>query len=115
MQVADRMMDNVLSGIYIVDGRVPSVRETAAEVAVNANTVMRSYEWLQSHQIIYNRRGIGYYVSPGAPDRIREMRRQQFFDDEAAYFFSRLDSFGVTPEQLADMYLAFINNSQTDR
>ena len=50
--------------------RIPSVREYAATVEVNANTVVRTYDYLQGQEIIYNKRGIGYFVSAGAKDRI---------------------------------------------
>ena len=49
--------------VYPEEGRVPSVREYAAMVEVNANTVVRSYDYLQGQEIIYNKRGIGYFVS----------------------------------------------------
>ena len=66
LQIADRIMDEILRMVYPEEGRVPSVREYAAMVEVNANTVVRSYDYLQGQEIIYNKRGIGYFVSPGA-------------------------------------------------
>ena len=45
--------------------RILSVREYAATVEVNANTVVRTYDYLQGQEIIYNKRGIGYFVSAG--------------------------------------------------
>ncbi len=60
LQITDGIMDQILDGTYPPDGRIPSVREYAAKVEVNANTVMRSYDWLQQQQIIFNRRGIGF-------------------------------------------------------
>lgn len=44
------------------------MREYAAIVEVNANTTMRSFDYLQSQNIIYNKRGIGYFVSSGAKE-----------------------------------------------
>lgn len=66
LQIADRICDEVLVGKFAEDGRIPSVREYAAVVEVNANTVMRSFDQLQSQGIIYNKRGIGYFVAAGA-------------------------------------------------
>ena len=48
LQIADRICDEILLGQYDEDGRIPSVREYAAVVEVNANTAMRSYDYLQS-------------------------------------------------------------------
>lgn len=108
MQIADAIMDGVLSGEYQLDARLPSVREYAARVEVNANTVMRSYDWLQQQMVIYNKRGIGFFVMPEARKRILEMRRNIFFHDEADYFFSRLFSFGLSPKDVADLYSTYI-------
>ena len=107
LQITEGIMDEIVDGNYPPDGRLPSVREYAANVEVNANTVMRSYDWLQQQGIIYNKRGIGYFVSPDAPEIILTMRRNIFFKDEAQYFFSRLKSFGITPEELKTLYAAF--------
>ena len=97
LQIADSIMDGVLSGEYPAESRLPSVREYAARLEVNANTVMRSYDWLQQQMVIFNKRGIGFFVLPEARKRILEMRRNIFFQEEADYFFSRLVSFGLTP------------------
>ena len=64
LQIADRICDEILLGQFAEEERIPSVREYATIVEVNANTVMRSFDYLQSQNIIYNKRGIGYFVSP---------------------------------------------------
>ena len=73
-------------------------------VEVNANTVVRSYEWLQQHEIIFNKRGIGYYVSPDGKNRIREIRRVRFFEDELPLFFNRLYTLGISIDEIDRRY-----------
>ncbi len=109
LQITDSIMDAILAGEFPPDGRLPSVREYAAKVEVNANTVMRSYDWLQQQRVLYNRRGIGFFVEPEAKKRIVEMRRNIFFRDEADYFFKRLVSFGLTPEDVANLYRKYLD------
>lgn len=111
LQITDGIMDDILSGVYPPDGRLPSVREYAAKVEVNANTVMRSYDWLQQQNIIFNKRGIGFFVAPEAAERIIEMRKAVFFRDEASYFFSRLSSFGLTPDDVSNLYSDYISGN----
>lgn len=112
LQIIDRIMDSIVSGEYKVGERLPSVREYAADVEVNANTVMRSYDRLQQRDIIFNKRGIGYFVSEGALDKIIGMRKEVFFQEEAEYFFNRLESFGITPEELATLYREYAGKNQ---
>ena len=47
LQIAERLMDEMLQSVYMEEQRIPSVREYAAIVEVNANTVMRAYDYLQ--------------------------------------------------------------------
>lgn len=103
-QIADRICDEILSGTFRCEERIPSVREYAAQLEVNANTMMRTYETLQAQDLIFNKRGIGYFVSPGAKEKILEQRRRLFFDHEVTYFYERLKMFGVTPAELAEAY-----------
>ena len=59
LQIADRICDEILQGRYAENGRIPSVREYAATVEVNANTAMRSYDFLLSRGFTPIQRGIG--------------------------------------------------------
>ena len=104
LQIADRIMDEILRMVYPEEGRVPSVREYAAMVEVNANTVVRSYDYLQGQEIIYNKRGIGYFVSPGARERIVRLRRQSFLQDELPDMFRQIHLLGIPLEEIAAMY-----------
>lgn len=109
LQITDRIMDDIQEGVYPPDGRLPSVREYASNIEVNANTVMRSYDWLQQQEIIYNKRGIGFFVLPQAKERIIDMRKEIFFRDEASYFFGRLSSLGLTASDLAVLYSDYLS------
>lgn len=104
-QIADRIADEVMNAVYLSDVRIPSVRDYAAKMQVNANTVMRTYEYLQTRGIIYNKRNIGYFISPDAKEHIEQMHRESFFDDEMKYYFSRLKGMRVAPERLRQLYV----------
>ncbi|MCD8183329.1 MAG: GntR family transcriptional regulator [Bacteroides sp.] len=107
LQIADRICDEVLLGQYPEEERIPSVREYAAVVEVNANTVMRSYDYLQTQGVIYNKRGIGYFVSSGARTLILSLRKEYFLREEADYFFKQLYTLGISTDELTEMYREF--------
>ena len=46
LQIYDAICEQILSGQLDPDGRIPSVREYGAEIGVNPNTIMRTYEKL---------------------------------------------------------------------
>lgn len=104
IQIAERICDRVLNGEYQADARIPSVRELAIEMEVNPNTVMRSYERLQSNEIIYNKRGIGYFISPDAEQEIRRMRHNQFVEEVLPAVFKEMHLLGVDLTELTNAY-----------
>jgi DNA-binding transcriptional regulator YhcF (GntR family) len=107
IQIADRISDRVLSGDYKADERIPSVRELAVEMEVNPNTVMRSFERLQNYNIIYNKRGIGYFISIEANDKIRRMRQSQFMEEVLPTVFREMQLLGIGVEEFRNAYESF--------
>ena len=107
LQIADRICDEVLLGQYREEERIPSVREYAAVVEVNANTVMRSYDYLQSQEVIYNKRGIGYFVASGDRALILSLRKEYFLKEEVDYFFKQMYTLGISAEDMSAMYREF--------
>ena len=59
VQMADRLCDEILSGRYQENDRIPSVREYAVMLEVNTNTAVKAYELLAREKIVYNKRGLG--------------------------------------------------------
>ena len=112
IQIAEHICDDVLAGIYRADERIPSVREFAASVEVNANTVVRSYDYLQQSGIIYNKRGLGYFVADGAAKIITDMRRKQILGDELSLMISRMATIGISPDELQRLYTEYLNAQQ---
>lgn len=78
IQIAERLCDEILAGKYKEDERIPSVREYAVMLEVNANTAVKSYDLLATEEVIYNKRGLGYFVAPGAKEEIRQARKKEF-------------------------------------
>ena len=115
LQIADRISDEILLGHYSEEERIPSVREYAAIVEVNANTTMRSFDYLQSQNIIYNKRGIGYFVSAGAKELIRSLRRDVFLKEEVSYFFHHLATLNISTDELSAMYQEYIHKNSNRR
>lgn len=82
IQIAEHFCDRILGGELKGGDRILSVRELGAEIGVNPNTIMRSYEVLTEQGIIYNKRGIGYFISDSARDVVLDSERQYFVKEE---------------------------------
>ena len=82
LQIADGISEKILSGELKEGDRILSVRELGGELGVNPNTAMRSYEKLTNGGIIYNQRGIGYFVCEGARAIALDKMRTDFLENE---------------------------------
>ena len=102
LQICDAICEQILSGDLAPDARIPSVREYGADIGVNPNTVMRSYEKLTSEGIIYNRRGIGYFISPEARELVLEAQRKEFLENELPAIRRRMALLGIDSSMLTD-------------
>ena len=104
LQIADALADRILAGEWGEEERIPSIREVSADLGVNPNTVMRSFNFLQEREIILNKRGIGYFVDPQGPDRIREWKKEEFISRELPMVFKTMDQLGLNPSDLETYY-----------
>mgnify|MGYP000426638729 FL=1 len=107
LQIADRIMDEILQHVYEEEGRILSVREYAGVVEVNANTVVRTYDYLQNQGIIYNKRGLGYFVSTGAAQKIVALRKETFLQQVLPDVFKEMYLLHIPMETLAEMFEAY--------
>lgn len=89
LQIADSFCDRVLAGELKAEDRIPSVREWGAEIGVNPNTVARAYEELTDRGVIYQKRGLGFYIAETAADTIMEAARKEFIEQELPRFARR--------------------------
>lgn len=104
LQMADRLCDEILSGAYKDDDRIPSVREYAVLLEVNTNTAVKAYDELSRANIIYNKRGLGYFVTPGAKKQILKERKREFMKQRLPELFRQMQLLGITLEDVKDAY-----------
>lgn len=104
IQIADRLCDEILEKKYQSDDRIPAVREYAVMLEVNTNTAMKAYELLARDEIIYNKRGLGYFVSPTAEETIRQKRVKQFVEHSLPSLFKEMILLQIDIETVIDAW-----------
>ena len=107
LQIAADESDHILLGKWPPDDKIPSVRELAVELQVNPNTVMRTYEYLQNQEVIYNKRGIGFFVSPDGITKIKKHKRERFLQQDLPEFFRNVFLLDIPLEELQQRYEEF--------
>lgn len=106
LQISDRICDEILSGAYADDQRIPSVRDYATLMQVNINTVMKTYEELSRSGIIYQRRGMGYFVTAGAGSAIQRQRKDDFMHKTLAEMFRQMRLLDISIDEVVSAFRA---------
>jgi len=109
LQIVDRIIDDVLMGQVKAGDRALSVRELAAQVQVNPNTVVRSYGLLEQEGILYNQRGLGFYIAEHALEKARTLKRKAFIEDTLPDVFKTMNLLQISMQELQAFHLQFQN------
>ncbi len=104
LQIIDLVMEKILTEEWTVGEKIPSVRDLASGIEVNPNTVMRSYDKLQQDGIIFNKRGLGFFVSEEAKTLILHEKRTAFLEVEAPKFFQNAKLLNISIDELVERY-----------
>lgn len=111
-QIIDQIRYQIATGVLKEGDKVPSVRELAARLAVNQNTILKVYNELCREDVLRVERGDGTYVS-SSRQSITAIRRQKMVADalrEAAVLAVQLDiPAGQAAELLMEEYAAIIS------
>lgn len=102
LQIADGMCEQILRGELREGERIPSVREWGATIGVNPNTVARSYEVLSESGVIFQKRGIGFFVCQDARAAIAQVQRKSFIEQELPTFLNKARLLGVNLKDYLD-------------
>jgi len=104
MQIADYFRSNILLDKWLPEEKVPSIRQLAVELEVNPNTVMRTYSYLQETNIIYNKRGIGYFVSPDAKNAIVTIMKKKFIEYDLPLVFRNMNMLDISINEMEKLF-----------
>ncbi|WP_027346103.1 GntR family transcriptional regulator [Hamadaea tsunoensis] len=94
-QIADKIKDDVLRGVLSPDDQVMSTNQYAAYYRINPATAAKGFQRLMEEGVLYKKRGIGMFVAPDAPERLRTERRERFFADVVDPMIADAQAVGV--------------------
>src|SRR6478609_456468 len=115
LQIAAYVGQHILLNKWPAEQKIPSVRDLAIELQVNLNTVMRSYEFLENLGAIYNKRGIGFFVSPDGYAKMKAYRRERFIQHELPQLFTNIYLLDIGQEELLQWYEQFRQNNHDSK
>lgn len=104
LQIVDFFYENILMKRWKEDERIPSVREVAMMVEVNPNTAIRAFNHLQDLEVIYNKRGIGYFVSEDGYAKVLGIKRKEFMQHMLPDVFKKMILLNISFDDLKNTY-----------
>ncbi|MDN4600262.1 GntR family transcriptional regulator [Paenibacillus sp. F6_3S_P_1C] len=63
LQIMQYIKRQIVTGTLKAGDKIPSVRELAAELQINPNTVQRTFQELEREEVVETKRGLGRYVT----------------------------------------------------
>jgi GntR family transcriptional regulator len=99
-QLAGRLREMVLEGVYQNGDALPSVRQIASEHRINPITVSKAFQILVDDGLVEKKRGLGMYVGDGAREQLLEDERRVFIDIDLPQFQERAQRLGFILKDL---------------
>lgn len=112
-QIKDKTKEYIVSGAFGENERLPSVREVAAQLAINPNTIQRAYKELEAEGYIYSQKAKGYFVAP-----MRKGMRALRAEDASEKFRAAAEELrylGVKKDELFDIVESVYKQKMTGR
>ena len=103
LQISQGLEDAILAGVYPEESQIPSITEFATNYKINPATALKGINLLVDTGIVYKKRGLGMFVAPGAVERLRKKRKEQFFENYVAVMLAEAERLQITPDELREM------------
>ena len=101
-QVAEQIKEQIAAGLLKPGEQMPGVRQLAADLAVNQNTILKVYSELVREGVLTMERGSGTFVCEHTAEQIED-RRQRIVGDALARAVEKAVSLNVPIEQLQEL------------
>ena len=97
-QIVEVIQTRIISGIYAPGGKLPSVRELAAEASVNPNTMQKAFAELEKSGLITTQRGSGRTVTEDIT--MIEQVQKQIAILQIKNFFEKMNELGYDNDHI---------------
>ena len=103
LQIAEQIEDSIFTGVYGEEERIPSTNEIAALLNINPHTVLKGVNLLVEEDILYKKRGLGMFVKEGVREKIRNKRKNAFFEQYIERLIQEAGKLQMTKEQVIEL------------
>ena len=112
LQIVDYICSQIIQDKWDINNRTPSVRELSILLAVNPNTVVRAFENIEQLGIVYNKRGIGFFIEEDAKEKIGKLYKEEFFQENLPELFEKMKILKISVEEIAKAYEEYLAKNE---
>jgi GntR family transcriptional regulator len=113
MQLIQQVRQALLFGILKSGDRLPTVKEVAAQVALNPNTVLRAYRDLEHDGLVVSRPGVGTFVAATVPAAFAPASYQSLKSD-VEKLIRKARAHGMDDSRLAALFALVLRENAED-
>ena len=110
IQLVEQMERMIVSGEYAPGERLKSVRDLAAEAAVNPNTMQKALAELEARQLIHTQRTSGRLITEDA-QQIKQVKEKLAMEQITA-FIERMQKLGFDKREILDLMMQVVKEEQ---
>ena len=109
LQIEDLIKANIIAGVYQPGQKLPSVRDLAAEAAVNPNTMQKALAELERDGLVKSQRTAGRFVTEDK-EKIMEVAKTLAYG-EIARMIDNISSLGYSTEEILSLVEKYLTQS----
>lgn len=103
LQIAEGLEDAILAGAFPEESQIPSITEFAVSCKINPATALKGINLLVDEKIVYKKRGIGMFVATGASAKLKQKRKEQFYEHFISGLVREARRLGLTEAEIKAM------------
>lgn len=107
VQIMDQIKHLIASGALRPGDQLPTVRQLAADLRVNFNTVARAYRMLDDAGMISTQHGRGTYILE-EPEHDHDQLRKEALEGLTRHYLAEAIALGFTPDEVHELMETFI-------
>lgn len=103
IQIAEGIEDAILSGVFTEESQIPSITDFSVNYKINPATALKGINILVENGMVYKKRGLGMFISKGSVEKLREKRKNQFFDNYVTNLISEAKRLNLSTSDIVSM------------
>jgi GntR family transcriptional regulator len=112
LQLVHQVRQALRLGLLREGDRLPKVKDVAAKVAINPNTVLKAYRQLENEGLVSPKPGVGTFVSGTLGDSL--LAEHGPLRAELQVWLGRARAAGLSPESIEALFLSTFHQSNDE-